>query len=105
MAIFSSANGSVSIADNFEFALLDSLPVKEAAFQAATAIADNARATAPVREGTYQGSIGVEAFRGGARVVSDDPVARLLEFGAPHRGLPARYIFRNAAAALGFKFR
>jgi hypothetical protein len=103
--LFQSAAGSVNIAEGFELALLENLTVQEAALQAATAIAQRARETAPVDTGTYRDSIVVERFRGGARVVSDDPVGHLLEFGAPHRSLPARYVFRNAAAGLGFRFR
>lgn len=103
---FTAGDGAaVDISEGFEFALLESLVVKEAAFQAATAIAARARATAPVLSGSYRASIGVEAFKTGARVVSNDPVAHILEFGAPHRGLPARDIFHNAALALGFTFR
>ncbi len=107
--LFQNAGGSVNLSSDLEGLLLENITVQEAALHAAIAIAERARADAPVLSGTYKASIGVERFRGGARVVSDDPVAHLLEFGAPHRTrggtLPARYIFRNAAASLGYTFR
>ncbi len=106
MSYFGShALGSVTINDAFDAALIENVAVKEGAFRAATAIAARIRQMAPVRTGTYLASIGVQEFRGGARVISTDPIAHILEFGAPNRGIVGRFFFHRAAESLGFKFK
>lgn len=101
---FGGADGLVELSGDFDFAILERVEVKEACFQAATAIAAVARSNAPVASGAYRASIGVEATRHGARVVADCPEASFVEFGVPHHGIPGRYVFHQAAASLGFKF-
>ena len=79
--------------------------VEEATMEVAKKIAERARDTAPVASGAYKASIKVEDFRGGARVIATDPKSAWIEFGAPARGVAARFVLRNAAASLGFKFK
>ncbi len=50
--------------------------------EAAERGADASRAAAPVRTGHYRDSIRVEPTPTGARVVSDDPAANVIEWGS-----------------------
>lgn len=73
--------------------------------EAATAIAERARETAPVVSGAYRAGIMVQPFRGGARVLAVDLKSCWIEFGIPSKGVRPQFILRNAAQALGFTFK
>lgn len=72
---------------------------------AAKAVAEVARAMAPVDTGEYAASIKAERAGRKAVVVSDSPHAHWVEFGAPARGIEPQWVFHRAAMSLGFKFK
>jgi hypothetical protein len=80
--------------------------VESSARASAVAIADEARASAPVMSGAYRESIVVQKSNRGKsgmyRVFASDPKSAWIEFGTANE--PAQFNLRNAAEALGFKF-
>lgn len=88
----------------FEIDAEHSKPLREQSLQVAQRVAAIARADAPHVSGEYEGQFRAEMTKAGARVVNDSPHATYLEFGAPGRGIPARWILRNAAIRAGLKF-
>ena len=79
--------------------------VKVRSKDAANDIAELARSTAPQKTGRYADSIKVQETKGGYRVFASDQKASWVEFGIPSRGQAAHWTLRNAAAALGYKFK
>lgn len=79
--------------------------LRDAARVVAVKIADDARSSAPVVSGKYRDSFEVRNTRAGAEVINSDPVAHILEFGAPGRNLPARWLLRQAGARSGLDWK
>ena len=79
--------------------------MKVKCLDAAQEIGVQAALSAPVESGDYARSITAEITPGGARVVSHDAKASWIEFGAPNAGQEARWVIRNAAENLGYKFK
>jgi len=79
--------------------------VKRSCLEAAEAAANEARSIAPIDSGNYAASITAEKTDTGARVVASDPISAIIEFGAPGRNLPARWILRTGATLAGLKFK
>lgn len=85
--------------------------MRKAARAAAEKIAEDARSSAPVLTGKYRDSFKVSTqrdsrgrFSRGAVVSNDDPIAHIIEFGAPGRNLPARWILRQAGDRSGLEW-
>lgn len=72
--------------------------------QAAQKIAETAKAMAPIDSGEYESSIHAEKTARGAVVVSHSEHAHWVEFGAPARGIEARWIMHKAALISGYEF-
>ena len=75
------------------------------AMKVAEAIAEIARANAPVESGDYAAGISAQKTKKGARVIAADYKSAWIEFGVPGRGIPAKFILRRAVDAAGLKFR
>lgn len=71
----------------------------------ATKLASVARGSAPVSTGAYRDGIIAQHTKSGARVFASDEKSAWIEFGIPSRGIPAQFILRRAADALGLKFK
>jgi hypothetical protein len=79
--------------------------VVDAGFEAATKIADAARALAPVLSGDYEAGIEVQKTKSGARVLASSADSAFVEFGVPSQGQRAHFTLRRAVEAAGFKFK
>lgn len=75
------------------------------AVDVAVHIAQVARDTAPEDSGDYVAGIVVQKTKTGARVWASNFKSAWLEFGAPSRGLPARFILRRAVESAGYTFK
>ena len=94
-----------TLTSGIEAALLESVIQGGVAMEIATAIAAEARATAPVVTGNYRDGIVVQATKHGARVLASDQKSTWVEFGIPSRGVAPQFVLRNAAESLGYKFK
>lgn len=103
------ANVEVFLIDKLDQKVATIPELKAATLDAAREIAQQAQNMAGslglFETGAYIESIRAEETRGGARVVSDDYKSSWIEFGAPGAGLPAHWVFHNAAIACGYKFK
>ena len=79
--------------------------VRDACLEVAEDAAEYAREIAPYDTGDYVAGITAEKTEAGARVIASDPISAIIEFGAPGRNLPARWILRTAASMAGLKFK
>lgn len=72
--------------------------------EVAQAIANAARADAPVVSGAYAAGISAMKTPHGARVVASDNKSSWIEFGIPSQNQPPQFILRRAVDSLGLKF-
>jgi hypothetical protein len=98
------ADVEVTLNSNLEKELHQHPAVSSSARASVVAIADRARAMAPVQTGAYRDGIIVNApnAKGVARVVATDQKSTWVEFGTASQ--PGQFIVRSAAESLGFKF-
>lgn len=88
---------------------LHKFPTVQSQVQAAAeAIAQRAREMAPVETGQYKAGILVQKTNksgsGIWRAVATDQKSFWVEFGVPSRGIPGKFVFRNAVESLGLKW-
>jgi hypothetical protein len=79
--------------------------VQKSALDVAENVAQIARDTAPSVTGDYKAGIKAQQTKSGARVFASDYKSAWIEFGAPNRNQPARWILRRAAESAGLKFK
>lgn len=106
------ARAEIKLVDGVDSKVRRFVDTFDTASDAAEWIAVVARDLAPVGDpdiddesGSYRDSIRAEKMPWGARVVADDYKAQWIEFGAPGRNQPARWILHGAAEMLGFQFQ
>ena len=73
--------------------------------EVAQAIANAARADAPVVSGAYAAGISAMKTPHGARVVASDNKSSWIEFGIPSQNQPPQFVLRRAVDSLGLKFK
>jgi hypothetical protein len=95
----------VTLDQDIEKKVADLVIQGDASIVVALKIVDAARSLAPVESGDYRAGIKAQRTKGGARVLSTDFKSTWIEFGAPSRNLPARWILRSAAESLGLTFK
>jgi hypothetical protein len=98
------ADVEVTLDSNLESKLHKFPAVQASARASVVAIAERAKAMAPVQTGAYRDGIIVNApnEKGVARVLSTDQKSSWVEFGTANQ--PGQFIIRSAAQSLGFKF-